>query len=139
MSMTMMVVFCGRQSPLYGQGYGSASKVVKGPSSLRHRQLARHIARRVLGARGGDHDGEGQYVGRGVEEIVALRNADRLQRRTDRARRAEQKRSGDAAQRVPTRENDERHGHEALPRRQALVPGTGIGKRKKSAADAGEK
>ena len=56
-----------------------------------------------------------------------------------RARRAEQQRRGDAAQRVPAREDDERHRHQALARGQALVPRARIGERQERAADAGEK
>ena len=82
---------------------------------------------------------ERQDIGRGVEEIIALRDADRLQRRADRAGAAEQQRGDDAAQRAPARENHQRHRHQALAGRQALVPRAGIGQRKERAADAGEK
>src|ERR1700722_10712266 len=45
---------------------------------LRHRQFAGHVPRRVLGARGRDHDDERKDVGGGVEEVVALGDPDRL-------------------------------------------------------------
>src|SRR5277367_3535597 len=80
---------------------------------LRHRQFAGHVACRVLGARGRDHDDEREDVGGGVEEVVALGDPDRLQRGPKRARRAEQKRCSDATERVPAGEDDERHRHQA--------------------------
>ena len=77
---------------------------------------------RALGRGRDDHDEEGQHVGRGVEEVVALRDADRLQRRAERAGGAEEERRAEAGERVPAREDDQRHRHQALARRQALVP-----------------
>src|SRR5580693_4914478 len=56
---------------------------------FRHRQFAGHVARRALGAGGCDHDDEREDVGRGVEEVVALGDPDRLERRAKRTRRAE--------------------------------------------------
>src|SRR6202453_34724 len=96
---------------------------------LRHRQFAGHVARRVLGARGRDHDDEREDVGGGVEEVVAVRDPDRLERRAKRARRAEKERCGDTAERIPAGEDDERHGHQALAGGEALVPGARIGER----------
>ena len=43
-----------------------------------------------------------------------------------------------AAQRIPAREDDQRHRHQALAARQALVPAAGIVERQEGAADAGE-
>src|ERR1700686_3089297 len=106
--------------------------------SFRDAQLARHVAHRALGAGRGGHDDQGEDVGRGVEEVVALGNADRLQRRPDRARRAEQQRRHHAAHRAPARENDQRHRHQALAGREALIPRARIVERQERAADAGE-
>ena len=80
-----------------------------------------------------------QDIGRGIEEIIALAHAHRLQRRPERGGAAEQQRRAQAQQRIPTREDHQRHRHEALPARQALVPAAGIIEREKGAADAGEK
>src|ERR1700690_631680 len=74
---------------------------------FRHRQFAGHVARRVLGARGRDHDDERENVGGGVEEVIAPGDPDRLERGPKGASRAEQKRCGDAAQRIPAGEDDE--------------------------------
>src|SRR3984957_5911725 len=106
---------------------------------FRHRQFAGHVTRRVLGARGCDHDDEREDVGGGVEEVVALGDPDRLQRRAKRAGRAEKERRGDAAKRVPAGEDDKRYRHQALARGEALVPRARIGERQERAADAREK
>src|SRR6266446_3454412 len=53
-------------------------------------QLARDVAQRMLGAGRRCHDDKREDVGRRIEEVVALADADRLQRRADRARSAEQ-------------------------------------------------
>src|SRR3984957_20390756 len=74
---------------------------------LCHRQFAGHVPRRMLGARGRDHEDEREDVGRGVEEVVALGDPDRLQRGSKRARRTEKKRCGDAPQRGPAGGDDE--------------------------------
>ena len=77
-------------------------------------------------AGGGDHDEEGEDVGRGVEEVVALADPDGLQRRAKRPRRPEKQRRIDASDRIPARKYDERDGHQTLSRRQALVPASRI-------------
>ena len=85
-----------------------------------------------------DHDEERQHVGRGVEEVVALRDADRLQRRAERAGAAEEQRRAEAGERIPAREDHQRHRHQALAGGDALVPASRIIEREIGAADAGE-
>ena len=63
-----------------------------------------------------DDDGQRQHVRRGVEEVVPRRDADRLQRGTERARAAEQERRVEAAHRIPAREDHERDAPSALGR-----------------------
>src|SRR6516162_9399842 len=52
-------------------------------ASLGDAQLARHVAQRLLRAGGRRHDDQREDVGRRIEEVVALGDADRLQRRPD--------------------------------------------------------
>src|SRR5882672_3959724 len=101
-------------------------------------QLARHVTHRLLRAGGCRHDDEREDVGGGVEEVVALGDADRLQRRPDRAGRPEQQRGDHAAHRAPAREDDERDRHQALAGREALVPRARVVERQERATDAGE-
>ena len=65
-------------------------------------ELAGRAAQAALGRAGRDHQGERQHIGRGAEQVVALGDADRLQRRADRAGRAEQQRGPQAADRDPS-------------------------------------
>src|SRR5215475_7093818 len=101
MSMTITAVFVGVRSPSYGHGYGSefTNRVVivtTSHVSSVDAQLSRR-ARQVSARRArGDHDGQRHHVWRGVEEIVAAGDADRLQRRPQRARPAEQQRRVEA-------------------------------------------
>src|SRR5258708_33439126 len=46
----------------------------------RDAEFARRAAHVVLGRAGGDHQSEGKDVGRGGEQVIALGDADRLQR-----------------------------------------------------------
>src|SRR5262245_44063435 len=80
-------------------------------ASLGDREFARHVARRGLAARRDDHDDERQDVGGGVEEVVALGDADGLQRRAERTGGAEEQRRPDALDGVPAREDDEGDRH----------------------------
>ena len=65
---------------------------------------------------------ERQDIGRGVEQVIARGDADRLQRGPERAGAAEQQRRPEAQHRVPAREDHQRHRGDALAARQALVP-----------------
>src|SRR6202453_135512 len=86
----------------------------------------------------GEHDEKGEAVGRRRVEVVPAADADRLQRRADRARAAEEQRRPEASHRIPAREDDERHGHQALPAREALAPAAGVVERQERPADARE-
>src|SRR5689334_1877663 len=107
MSMISSAVLRGRRSPLYGQGYGSAStnrSVAIAVLSAIDAQLARRAGQRPARRAGDDHDPERDDVGRGVEQVIAPRNPDRLQRRSQRAGGAEEQRGVKALQRVPAGE-----------------------------------
>ena len=54
------------------------------------------------------------------------------------SRGAEQQRGQHAFQGIPAREDDERDSHQALARRQPLVPGTGVVEGEEGAGDAGQ-
>ena len=70
-------------------------------------ELARRAGQRAGRRRRGDQQPQREHVGRGVEEVVALADADRLQRRAQRAGAAEQQRrarsrpAGSSARRSP--------------------------------------
>src|SRR4051812_31541527 len=112
MSMMTSAVFAGSRAPSNGQGYGSAGtnfmamlplrefsgpqlREFSGPhprkrsvSSRRREPLAGdselggHVGGGACGGARSDQDRERQRVGGGVPEIVAGRDADRLQRRS---------------------------------------------------------
>ena len=116
------------------------SPFIARPPYLVMRQLARRAGERAASATTvAIMMSERQHVGRGVEEVVALRDADRLQRRAERAGAAEEERRAEAGERVPAREDDERDRHQALAGRDALVPAARIVERQIGAADAGER
>src|SRR5436190_23370705 len=69
-------------------------------------QLALDVAQRLFGTGRRRHDDEREDVGRRVEKVVALADADRLQRRSDRAGSAEQQRRHHTAEWTPAREDD---------------------------------
>src|SRR5258707_15407595 len=112
MSMTRRAVLPGRRSPSYGHGYGSATtkRCVIGVTSLRSRaggalavdaQLAGGSRERPARRARRDHDPERHHVRRGVEQIVAAADPDRLERRAQRAPATEQDRGTAPAERSP--------------------------------------
>ena len=82
---------------------------------------------------------EGQHIGRGEEQVVAGSHADRLQRRAERAGAAEQDRRPEAVDRVPAGEDHQRDRHQALARRNALVPAARVVERQIGPADTGQR
>src|SRR5216683_2758034 len=133
---------CSCTTPMttpFGVLFKPPSALIGALPSFGDTEFARHVTHRLLRPGRRDHDQEREDVGRGVEEIIALGDADRLQRRSDGAGRTEQQRRDHALQRLPARKDDERHRHQALPGGQPLVPRTRIIERQKSAADAGQK
>src|SRR5947209_15167500 len=84
------------------------------PSS-HDREFARCTAHPPSRCNGDEHEDERQHIRRGVEEVIALTDADRLQRRPKCAGGTEQERGADTGERLPTRKNDERDGDQPLP------------------------
>src|SRR5215207_1713702 len=126
MSITISAVFSGRRSPLYGHGYGSAATnrpVLLLASGMfwflekplpRHTQLTRRASEIAPRRASRDHDRERQHVRRRAEQIIPSGDTHRLQRRAERTGTAEQQRRVEAIQRLPAREDDQRHCHQPL-------------------------
>ena len=101
-------------------------------------QFGRRAGQRALRRAGDDHDRQRQDIGRGVEQMIAGGDADRLQRRPERGGAAKRQRRPQAQHRIPAREDHQRHGGDALSAGKSLVPAAGIEQRQKRTADAGE-
>src|SRR5882672_3388627 len=132
---------CNCTTPIttpFGVLFKPPSALIEALPSFGDTEFARNVAHRLFRPGRRDHDQERENVGRGIEEIIALGDADRLQRRSDGAGGAEQQRRDHALQRLPARKDDERHRHQALPGRYPLVPRTRIIERQEGAADAGQ-
>src|SRR5271155_2510897 len=67
----------------FGVLFKPPSPLILATRSFGDAQLARDLAHRLLGPGRRDHDQQCEDVRRGVEEIIALGDADRLQRRSD--------------------------------------------------------
>ena len=106
--------------------------------AMHRRQLARAAARDAARPAADDEDHQRQHVGHRGEQVVALADADRLQRRADRAGAAEEQRRADAAQRAPAREDHQRDRDQALAARDAFVPAARIEQRQRGAAEPGD-
>src|SRR5882724_217713 len=103
-------------------GGGDFAMRAFGAASRSGAERARSAGEAALVAARGDHHGEGQEVRRGVEEIVVAADADRLERGSERLCAAEKHRGPKALHGIPAREDDQRHGHEALPAGDELGP-----------------
>src|SRR5687767_8978107 len=77
-----------------GTGEATETCIVMGVSEGRalpcRGELGRHVGGSSRRRTAGDQDDERQHVGRRIEEVVSCRDADRLQRRAERARAAEE-------------------------------------------------
>src|SRR5262249_54433541 len=96
---------------------------------LNDAELRRRADHAALGRAGDHHDQQREDVGGGIEQVIALVDADRLQRRAKRGGAAEQQRGPEAEHRVPAREDHQRHRRDALPAREAFVPAARIDQR----------
>src|SRR6185295_5542580 len=100
-------------------------------------QFAGRAGEAVAPRGGGDEKRKRQHVGRRAGEIVVAGDADRLQRGPERGGAAEEQRYPHAMDRMPARENHQRHGHQALATGKSLGPGAGVRERQEGAGDAG--
>src|SRR5262249_26877339 len=99
-------------------------------------ELRRRADQAALGRTGDHHDQQRQDVGRGVEQVIALVDADPLQRGTERGGAAEQERGPEAGHGAPAREDPQPPRRDALPAGEAFVPAARIDQRQERAADA---
>src|SRR5690606_14577539 len=127
-SSTMRAVCCCRSAGVSTTGSCNCTKPMTTPFSdlfnpprpdmavllFGDGKLARHVPCCALAAGRGDHDEKRQDVGRGIEEVVALGNAHRLQGRADGSGGAEQQGGPDAAHRIPAGKDHQGHRHQAL-------------------------
>src|SRR5215470_2525008 len=86
---------CNCTTPIttpFGVLFKPPSALIESLPSFGDTEFARHVAHGLLRPGRRDHDQKRKDVRRSVEEIIALGDADRLQRRSDGAGRTEQQR-----------------------------------------------
>src|ERR1700712_5144903 len=103
--------------------------------SSRRRQLARAALRDLARSAADDEDHQRQHIRHRAEEVVALADADRLQRWPDGTGTAEEQCGADAAQRAPAREDHQRHCDQALAAGDAFVPAAWVEERERRATE----
>src|SRR3981081_650825 len=81
-------------------------------------RLAGRARQRAARGAGGDHDAERQNVRRRVEEVIARADAPGWSGRAEGAGAAEEQRGEEAVDRIPAREDHQRHRHQPLAARE---------------------